>query len=511
MRFIILLLLLGVPSLFVINSAHALEVNNESIDLSKSDSVDLVIMGNLNEYQSSTRLVLTILSPDGSITDYDVRTSGKGSFSETFTITNDWEHGKYSVTGKYGNSDLGSTSFVIEEPYDPRIGMITTSKSTEVIEESVVIPKTVETSESSTIPDWVRNIALWYGQRSVSEIEFINAVKFLIENKIIVVDTPTIEESVPKTIDPTPTPTKVFPDPNVDPQSYVDRYLTEQSYRDWFERNYPNKSIYEVVGLPEPTASISVVTPETITPTKKTNSDIITNSEFEIVFSNPDNYKGKWVKLTGEITQIIKRSHDNVYTFNLSSEYFDITSELWVISNPNIVLRENNCYTVEGKNVGGSEAINRLTGYTSIIPTVELEKYEETDCLDVKYPALTTLKINDSQILGNVKLTLHEIHIAEEHTRAFVEIENLGINDITFYDSDALIIQSKSQYPADSFMWLDAEYETIESEIPGNIIEKGFVFFDPIGDDSFKISFEVTEEAQSYSDYKDHEFQFNVN
>lgn len=189
-----------------------------------------------------------------------------------------------------------------------------------------------------------------------------------------------------------------------------------------------------------------------------------------------------------------------------------MSSQLWVISNFNIELKENNCYTIEGKNIGGREAINRLTGYSSEIPTVELEKYEEMPCLDVKYPALKTLKINDSQILGNVKLTLHNIHITEEHTRALVEIENLGsLEGITFYESDSNILQGKSQFPANSFMWLDAEYETIEYQIPNNIVEKGYVFFDLIGDDSFKILFEVTEKAKSYSDYKNHEFQFNVN
>jgi len=40
-----------------------------------------------------------------------------------------------------------------------------------------------------------------------------------------------------------------FVDPNKDPKSYIKRYLTEEDYKDWFNRNYPNHTIYDAVGL----------------------------------------------------------------------------------------------------------------------------------------------------------------------------------------------------------------------------------------------------------------------
>ncbi len=44
-----------------------------------------------------------------------------------------------------------------------------------------------------------------------------------------------------------------FIDPNQDPQYYVERYNTEASYKKWFDDNYSEySSIYEVVGLEEP-------------------------------------------------------------------------------------------------------------------------------------------------------------------------------------------------------------------------------------------------------------------
>jgi plastocyanin len=40
-------------------------------------------------------------------------------------------------------------------------------------------------AEGQLIPDWIKNVAKWYGEGQVSETEFLNAIKYLIDNKII--------------------------------------------------------------------------------------------------------------------------------------------------------------------------------------------------------------------------------------------------------------------------------------------------------------------------------------
>ena len=69
-------------------------------------------------------------------------------------------------------------------------------------------------------------------------------------------DEPETTESEPETTEPElkeleiPAP---FVDETKEPQSYVDRYNNEASYKKWFDDNYPEySSIYEAVGLEEP-------------------------------------------------------------------------------------------------------------------------------------------------------------------------------------------------------------------------------------------------------------------
>jgi len=52
--------------------------------------------------------------------------------------------------------------------------------------------------------------------------------------------------------------TNVFPDPDKDPQYYIDRYENEPLYREWFDSNFPDQTIYEIVGIELPLSIESI-------------------------------------------------------------------------------------------------------------------------------------------------------------------------------------------------------------------------------------------------------------
>ena len=53
----------------------------------------------------------------------------------------------------------------------------------------LLVSLSINIANAESIPEWVKNNALWYGQGNISETEFLNAMKFLIQEGIIVVDT----------------------------------------------------------------------------------------------------------------------------------------------------------------------------------------------------------------------------------------------------------------------------------------------------------------------------------
>ncbi len=52
----------------------------------------------------------------------------------------------------------------------------------------MLIPFFLFSASAQNIPDWIRNTALWYGEGKVSEGEFLSAIKFLLENDIIILE-----------------------------------------------------------------------------------------------------------------------------------------------------------------------------------------------------------------------------------------------------------------------------------------------------------------------------------
>ena len=60
----------------------------------------------------------------------------------------------------------------------------------------LLVSFTANEAVAQSVPDWVKNTALWYGEGMISEGEFLNMIKFLIENEVIVVEM--VEEPVPQ-------------------------------------------------------------------------------------------------------------------------------------------------------------------------------------------------------------------------------------------------------------------------------------------------------------------------
>ena len=61
----------------------------------------------------------------------------------------------------------------------------------------------------------------------------------------------TVKETKPKInkVDVNTKKTLNFVNDKKDPHEYIRRYLMESNYKDWFNRNYPNHTIYDAVGL----------------------------------------------------------------------------------------------------------------------------------------------------------------------------------------------------------------------------------------------------------------------
>ena len=98
--------------------------------------------------------------------------------------------------------------------------------------------ETETTSTSRTL-----SIELPEGTEEVEIIgsSFVNEVESTTEEPEPVEEPETVEKEIPAS----------FVDPTKDPKSYVSRYISEPSYKAWFEENFSEYTFYEALGITE--------------------------------------------------------------------------------------------------------------------------------------------------------------------------------------------------------------------------------------------------------------------
>ena len=58
-----------------------------------------------------------------------------------------------------------------------------------------------QNASAESLPQWIKNTALWYGQGSISETEFLNAIKFLIDNDLIEIEEQKDDKIISESVD----------------------------------------------------------------------------------------------------------------------------------------------------------------------------------------------------------------------------------------------------------------------------------------------------------------------
>jgi plastocyanin len=79
---------------------------------------------------------------------------------------------------------------VIFQIINDSISMNTSILKIAIITLSIVtlISFSTDFANAENVPNWIKNNALWYGQGEITETEFLNSIKFLIENDILVLN-----------------------------------------------------------------------------------------------------------------------------------------------------------------------------------------------------------------------------------------------------------------------------------------------------------------------------------
>ena len=143
---------------------YTVEIYSENESYNLGDTI--TFSGSVNKYDEDRNLRISIFdSSNNFILTQKTPVNTDGTFSHSIILNEKFSDGKYIVKAQYGSSK------------------VTVEKISFVINSN---GSSVEEQLPSQVPDWIKFPAGVWADGKSSDGEFINAIKFLIEDKIIV-------------------------------------------------------------------------------------------------------------------------------------------------------------------------------------------------------------------------------------------------------------------------------------------------------------------------------------
>jgi len=209
-------------SLFLTGSLRTSESVSVSTDkLFYSYGETLVVGGSVPVIKEKTRLMLSISDPTDEVIDFAIFPLTEKSFERKYVLTGpDWyKSGMYTVFAIYGTTGGTAAETILfftgaltppPEPEPTPImekvpgwiknnakwwaeGQIGDSDFVSgiqfMIKEKIInipnLPEQASETAEEKVPDWIRNNAGWWADGLISEDDFLNGIKYLVEQGII--------------------------------------------------------------------------------------------------------------------------------------------------------------------------------------------------------------------------------------------------------------------------------------------------------------------------------------
>ena len=216
---------------------------------------EIITFSGTAEESDSGLVTLVIRQPGGEFVKLTQATiQPDNSYERSLLINNKFQvNGMYTVESFIQNMTGGNTTkfeFSIDGSRLPLTIPEDTTSETETPVTQQVIESQPVVSQTNTVANFVEvdKDPQYYIDRYNNEVAYkswfdTNYPNLTIEEAVGLAQP---EQEIVKNTIPG------FPDPAKSSQYYLDRYNTEPAYQEWFDRNFPNQSIYEVIGIESP-------------------------------------------------------------------------------------------------------------------------------------------------------------------------------------------------------------------------------------------------------------------
>jgi len=219
---------------------------------------------------------------------------------------------------------------------------------------------------------------------------------------------------------------------------------------------------------------------------KKTEKkDFITEDQIDSMYSNPDEFKGKYVTLVGQVFGSLENYKDQV-SFQMfgDPEGYEKNTIIYCEKSLAKDLKSDSYVTVTGRIEGTFDGSNAFGGKITA-PKINAEKIEVSSYIDVVSPTLKSVEVNDIRTSNGVTVTLQKVEFSPIETRVYLSIDNQSANEYSFYPYSSKVVQNSKQFEQESNYY--ADYPEINSDILAGVKSEGILVFNGLEQTNFQL------------------------
>lgn len=215
----------------------------------------------------------------------------------------------------------------------------------------------------------------------------------------------------------------------------------------------------------------------------------MTDAEIAAMYSNPDDYKGRYIELGGQVFQAPEYDEDAVYLQMWQDCVNYDNNTIIKFEDPSFKVNDGDYIKLTGIVYGVYEGQNAF-GADLTLPAILADTIEISTYKDVVAPAIYTITPSDATVdqLG-YSITIEKVEIAETETRLYVKVENNGSGTFSVYEFNTNIIQNSKQYDCQSNY--TAGYPEVQSDLRTGVVSEGVFCFPPIENAEFQVIMEA--------------------
>lgn len=243
--------------------------------------------------------------------------------------------------------------------------------------------------------------------------------------------------------------------------------------------------------------------------TKETKAKGVVKAEdIDKMYTNPKDFKGYEVELTGQVFSETEKDDDGVYFQMFADPENSEQNTIVGIEDSNVQVKSEDYVKVTGvvKDVYDGE---NAFGATIEAPAILATEVEVVDYITVVAPTKETIEVNENITQHGYDIQLQKIELAENQTRVYLKVANESEDPISFYSFNSKILAGNKQL--EEIDVYESGLPEIQSEILPGVETEGVIIFPELDEGIEELKYHAEGSSENYElDFKPFVFDVDI-